>query len=216
MRRKGFTLIELLVVIAIIAILAAILFPVFAQARMRANTMRCISNLKQLALAFQQYTQDYGGRMPAVGWEHRADIPNWCGEINRWIYPERGSLWQYTKSAEIYVCPVDKKKEALHPVVNPPTGKTRKDWGLSYSMNALLDYAKPDALNIKNPAKFMLLIHEEREFINDGIFVPDGNTPSKIHYDGTTLVYLAGNARWASTEDLKRERAEGYWLLQSP
>lgn len=83
MQGKGFTLVELLVVIAIIAILAAILFPVFAQARMRANTVRCISNLRQLALAFQQYTQDNGGRMPPVGWEHRADVPNWCGEINR-------------------------------------------------------------------------------------------------------------------------------------
>ena len=58
-RRKGFTLIELLVVIAIIAILAAILFPVFAQARDKARSSACLSNTKQIALALYLYVQDY-------------------------------------------------------------------------------------------------------------------------------------------------------------
>src|SRR5437868_6730562 len=59
MRRRGFTLIELLVVISIIAILAAILFPVFAQARDKARAATCLSNFKQLALAIAMYDQDY-------------------------------------------------------------------------------------------------------------------------------------------------------------
>ena len=59
MRRKGFTLIELLVVIAIIAILAAILFPVFAKAREKARQTSCLSNTKQLCLAALQYAQDF-------------------------------------------------------------------------------------------------------------------------------------------------------------
>ena len=58
-RCRGFTLIELLVVIAIIAILAAILFPVFAQARDKARSAACLSNLKQVALALSMYTSDY-------------------------------------------------------------------------------------------------------------------------------------------------------------
>src|ERR1700751_5673294 len=62
--RRGFTLIELLVVIAIIAILAAILFPVFAQAREKARGISCLSNLKQTGLAFAMYVQDYDETTP--------------------------------------------------------------------------------------------------------------------------------------------------------
>src|SRR6218665_2214986 len=64
MKRHGFTLIELLVVIAIIAILAAILFPVFARARENARRSACQSNLKQIGLGIMQYTQDYDERYP--------------------------------------------------------------------------------------------------------------------------------------------------------
>jgi len=67
-KRRGFTLIELLVVIAIIAILAAILFPVFAQAREKARQAQCISNMKNLATAVMLYTQDYDERYPSVHW----------------------------------------------------------------------------------------------------------------------------------------------------
>jgi prepilin-type N-terminal cleavage/methylation domain-containing protein len=64
MKRRGFTLIELLVVIAIIAILAAILFPVFARAREKARQTSCLSNVKQLSLGMLMYTQDYDERLP--------------------------------------------------------------------------------------------------------------------------------------------------------
>src|SRR2546423_15432359 len=62
--RQGFTLIELLVVIAIIAILAAILFPVFAQAREKARATSCLSNFKQVGLGIEMYKQDYDGYWP--------------------------------------------------------------------------------------------------------------------------------------------------------
>jgi len=73
-RRRGFTLIELLVVIAIIAILAAMLFPVFARARESARKIQCLSNVKNIAMAFQIYLTDYD-RFPPM--EHRAEVNQW-------------------------------------------------------------------------------------------------------------------------------------------
>lgn len=97
MRNKkfGFTLIELLVVIAIIAILAAILFPVFAKAREKARQTSCLSNMKQIGLAFAQYVQDYDERYSArdMGGPNNSDFSF------RWL------LNPYTKNNQIWVCP---------------------------------------------------------------------------------------------------------------
>lgn len=90
--KKGFTLIELLVVIAIIAILAAILFPVFARARENARRASCQSNLKQIGLGFKQYVQDYDERYPQLGTG---------GSVESWGI----ALQPYLKSEQIYQCP---------------------------------------------------------------------------------------------------------------
>jgi prepilin-type N-terminal cleavage/methylation domain-containing protein/prepilin-type processing-associated H-X9-DG protein len=95
-KRQGFTLIELLVVIAIIAILAAILFPVFARAREKARQASCQSNLKQLALAQLMYVQDYDERFSA--WNYKACVagaaPNW-----------KDVCAPYIKNTQLWVCP---------------------------------------------------------------------------------------------------------------
>jgi prepilin-type N-terminal cleavage/methylation domain-containing protein/prepilin-type processing-associated H-X9-DG protein len=96
-RRKGFTLIELLVVIAIIAILAAILFPVFARARENARRASCQSNLKQIGLGIMQYTQDYDERLPGRRTSSAAaDEPT-----TNWAL----TLQPYVKSEQLFVCP---------------------------------------------------------------------------------------------------------------
>lgn len=93
--RRGFTLIELLVVIAIIAILAAILFPVFARAREKARQSSCSSNLKQIALAGLQYSQDYDERLP-FGYTSTTGIGAW---------PWYDIMLPYMKNIQILECP---------------------------------------------------------------------------------------------------------------
>ncbi|MBU0607671.1 MAG: DUF1559 domain-containing protein [Armatimonadetes bacterium] len=96
MRRHGFTLIELLVVIAIIAILAAILFPVFAKAREKARQSSCLSNVKQLGLAGLQYAQDYDECMVPYGDHACSALP--CKHWWDGIAP-------YTKNTQVLWCP---------------------------------------------------------------------------------------------------------------
>src|SRR5712691_8661297 len=97
--RRGFTLIELLVVIAIIAILAAILFPVFAHAREKARQTSCLSNLRQLASGMMMYAEDNDGLfVPAVARPSR-DIKN-LYEMS-WM----ALIEPYTKNRGIYICP---------------------------------------------------------------------------------------------------------------
>src|SRR5262245_11847086 len=85
-RRGGFTLIELLVVIAIIAILAAILFPVFAQAREKARQTTCTSNLKQMGNAMLMYVQDYDETFPFVNGTNPRVDPSVDWGTNTWVY----------------------------------------------------------------------------------------------------------------------------------
>src|SRR6056297_1815502 len=87
--KRGFTLIELLVVIAIIAILAAILFPVFARAREKARQTSCLNNMKQLGLGFMMYLQDYDERLPAFYFRRPGMFYYWTEAIRPYIQNEQ-------------------------------------------------------------------------------------------------------------------------------
>jgi prepilin-type N-terminal cleavage/methylation domain-containing protein/prepilin-type processing-associated H-X9-DG protein len=135
MRRKcGFTLIELLVVIAIIAILAAILFPVFAQARDKARAITCLSHAKQLGLAMEQYKQDYDGYFP-LWWAGTTAGPDPISKQARQRDIYFGELiLPYIKNIQVFKCPSDPT-----PAVNSDNGAM--SWQVN--RNVVLDETKP-------------------------------------------------------------------------
>ena len=192
-RRNGFTLIELLVVIAIIAILAAILFPVFAKARERARQTTCLSNMKQLGQAFLLYTDNWDETLP--GGAPSQAPPNsgqWVGgpgtapTVAKPMMPETGALWPYTRTAAVYLCP------------------SASDWNvtvrLSYAMNCYLDHAAlADLANTKVGISGLILLIEEGKTLNDGFWCAGngGDLPDTIHLGGANYLFTDFHARWA-------------------
>ena len=135
LRAHAFTLIELLVVIAIIAILAAILFPVFARAREKARQTTCMSNLKQFGSAILMYTQDYDEKMPLAVTHINQIGPKTAADNN---VPEFGlhtALMPYVKSRGLFQCPDDSGFQTASTsggfTVNPGT-KVWEAYGSSY------------------------------------------------------------------------------------
>ena len=154
---RGFTLIELLVVIAIIAILAAILFPVFQKVRENARRATCQSNMKQIAIAMVQYTQDADEAYPVAtpfnngSWLYNGSISvpfDWrpcpafgCGvRQSFWA----NSLQSFIKSADVYQCP----NKVEYRVAGLPYATPSKPWtNMSYAMNGNLGALKLSAVS---------------------------------------------------------------------
>jgi prepilin-type N-terminal cleavage/methylation domain-containing protein/prepilin-type processing-associated H-X9-DG protein len=185
-KRRAFTLIELLVVIAIIAILAAILFPVFAQAREKARSASCLSNQKQVGLAFMQYVQDFDETMPPVF----ANIiyPN-SSMFTRDEFHWQDMIYPYAKSEGIFNCPSDPQDgpntQDTHPYSYPPNSALRrsgKDHYGSYLYNFTYVYNGSSCNNpagraiadIGTPADTIINVESRRS-----------NGSSVIYYGGT-------------------------------
>ena len=185
--RRGFTLIELLVVIAIIAILAAILFPVFAKAREKARQTSCLSNAKQLGLAFMQYTQDYDETFPFQYWDGTAWQPAASGYWG-------GEIMPYVKNSQIFRCPSSQNNFCAY-VYNlylaPVTGRN-------------------DA-SLTNPTGTVLLCDGTSNSYQgiDGVtqFYPFPNPTSgqriaALHNGGANFAFCDGHAKWLASSNI--------------
>jgi prepilin-type N-terminal cleavage/methylation domain-containing protein/prepilin-type processing-associated H-X9-DG protein len=210
----AFTLIELLVVIAIIAILAAILFPVFAQAREKARATACTSNLKQLGLALMMYGQDYDENMPTAGypgprnWEVNPDYKSTAGVDNGiygWTFYKNLmlALNPYTKNLQIWYCPSD--KQARPTADNIAKGYQSYHWFPNWVWNSNYDTThKPKCGLIldNNPPDLRSELSAQRIFLTErGVFGWDGPDAKPVdtnynHALGYNIAFFDGHAKF--------------------
>jgi prepilin-type N-terminal cleavage/methylation domain-containing protein len=243
---NGFTLIELLVVIAIIAILAAILFPVFGRARENARRSTCLSNLKQIGLGVMQYNSDYDSFFPPYlslgpapdGKQFLSDADGGQGLVF-W----QQSIYPYVKSHSLFFCPNSPSK--IDSAVTSENVKDREgrmlwgNYGASSHLfgelsagkkeSAVLDIAGTYAIAEFGFYYFAQLTMNQANYAGVSDYLPGAgrvgatcNTgrpefkadcESGRHFDGITMMFADGHAKWLKTTVVRSEslKANGAW-----
>jgi prepilin-type N-terminal cleavage/methylation domain-containing protein/prepilin-type processing-associated H-X9-DG protein len=133
-KKRAFTLIELLVVIGIISILASVLLPVFGRARENARRASCQSNLKQIGMGFQQYTQDFDETLPFTFMGANGNGSNPAAPLYKWM----DSIYPYVKSTQVFDCPSD-TSTSKYTYYKDLSGASSINYG-SYALNAMYRY----------------------------------------------------------------------------
>ncbi|HEX3000468.1 MAG TPA: prepilin-type N-terminal cleavage/methylation domain-containing protein [Armatimonadota bacterium] len=184
-RKQGFTLIELLVVIAIIAILAAILFPVFARAREKARTSTCQSNGKQIAMAILSYVQDYDETYPR-------------GQFG-WVYRWNDAIAPYIKNTQVFKCPSATNENGYGwntVFFGDAVSKTEASIAYPAETMVIVDSSDNFAAYQNHPATWYggprprhndmsMVAHVDghvKVYPNSGLWPPDGTNPSGTYW----------------------------------
>ncbi len=207
--RRAFTLIELLVVIAIIAILAAILFPVFAQAKASAKKAACLSNQRQIGIGLQMYTDDNDGRLFFFGHaldpsRLQPDVPFGASRENRWW----NQIQPYLKSREILASPSDGLRKP-HPLENGVGGNPLVP--RSYVANRAAEGLGESSVEF--PSEIVVVTIKDGVY-DDSWFEPPKNLYNKMNSSGVeigppvlalglqgggvNMTFFDGHAKWVS------------------
>lgn len=219
---SGFTLIELLVVIAIIAILASILFPVFAQARESARRSSCQSNLKQLGLAIQGYTQDYDEKLPHGNYPGDTTTGNipWQQLVDPYIKSgyTGGTTEAAGKTKGVYVCPNYAKSDPSNLIQRPSTSYSANRFYMPFHGNLATGVPAPASWQVppsslavfKEVTKVVLLAESSgNRVVTDGNDVgPWADIYEKQsgyvwvigrdrHQSGSNYLFVDGHVKWS-------------------